>query len=380
MQEASQRKIAVTGGGTAGHILPAVDFLRAYRQEFGAAGFFIGCASGLEGRLVPACGERLEVVPGLPWARQRLPGKLRAVTSVPAGIVAARRILRREKVQLVIGAGGYAAFGACLAADSLGIPVVIHEANAEPGLANRMAARFASLVCVGFAEAAPRFSGRVEITGTPAGPTARVCHRDAPPWRFLVLGGSEGSPVLNREAPVLFAELRRRGMVFTVRHISGFDDAAPIAHEYAQAGVEAQVDSFVDDMAAVYEGATLAIASAGARSMAELSAAAIPSFLVPLPGAANDHQTANAAAYSARTGAMVIPESQWETGRIAARIEAIVANPRELDLLRKGAAAWSNHDAALKVVRACEHLMCAREAADQKYRGAVIAGSADAQD
>jgi UDP-N-acetylglucosamine--N-acetylmuramyl-(pentapeptide) pyrophosphoryl-undecaprenol N-acetylglucosamine transferase len=379
MEGAAQRTIAVTGGGTAGHILPAVDFLRAYRQEFGAAGFFIGCASGLEGRLVPGRGERVELIPGLPWARQGLAGKLRAAACLPAGIVAARRILRREKVQLVIGAGGYAAFSACLAAHSLGIPMVIHEANAEPGLANRMAARFASLVCAGFAETAKRFRGAVEITGTPAGSIRRARHRDTPPWRFLVLGGSEGSPVLNREAPVLFGELRRRGMAFTVRHISGFGDPAPIATAYARAGVEARVDSFVDDMASVYDGATLAIASAGARSMAELSAAAIPAFLVPLPGAANDHQTANAAAYAARTGATVIPESQRDTGRLAARIEAIVANPPELDRLREGAAAWNNSDAALKVVRACEHLLRA-QAADQRYRGTVIAGGADSQD
>ncbi|HUB77161.1 MAG TPA: UDP-N-acetylglucosamine--N-acetylmuramyl-(pentapeptide) pyrophosphoryl-undecaprenol N-acetylglucosamine transferase [Bryobacteraceae bacterium] len=380
MELAAKRIIAVAGGGTAGHILPAIDVLRAYRREFGAAGFFIGCASGLETRLVPAHGERLELVPGLPWARQGLAGKLRAIASVPAGILAARRILRREKIQLLVGVGGYATFGACMAAVSLGIPVVIHEANAEPGLANRLAARFASLVCAGFAETAARFAAKVEITGTPAGSITRASHNDAPPWRFLVLGGSEGSPVLNRQAPVLFAELRRRGMAFTVRHISGFGDAAAIARAYGQAGVDVRVDSFVDDMASVYNGATLAIASAGARSMAELSAAAIPSFLVPLPGAANDHQTANAVAYSARTGAAVIPESQWDTGQVAARIEAIVASSRELGRLREGAAAWSNADAALKVVRACEHLLRARQAADQRYRATAIAGSADVQD
>jgi len=380
MEGAAQRRIAVTGGGTAGHILPAVDFLRAYRLEFGAAGFFIGCASGLEKRLVPACGERFELIPGLPWARQRWGGKLRAAACLPAGILAARRILRREKVQLVIGAGGYAAFSACLAAHSLGIPVVIHEANAEPGLANLLAARFASLVCVGFGETAGGFAARAEITGTPAGSIARDGHGDTPPWRFLVLGGSEGSPLLNREAPALFGELRRRGMAFTVRHIAGFAGAGEIAGAYARAGVDARVDSFVDDMASVYDGATLAIASAGARSMAELSAAAIPCFLAPLPGAANDHQTANAAAYAARTGATVIAESRWDTGAIAGRIEAILADPRELNLLRERAAAWDNRDAARKVVWACERLLRARETAERRYRGTVIAGSVDSQD
>jgi len=205
--------------------------------------------------------------------------------------------------------------------------------------------------------------GHVEITGVPIGAIARSPQSDTAPWRFLVLGGSEGSPVLNREAPALFGELRRRGMVFSVCHISGFGDPAAIARAYEAAGVDARVDSFIEDMASVYEGATLAIASAGSHSMAELSAAAIPSFLVPLPGAANDHQTANAAAYAARTGATVVPESQWNSGRMADRIAAIVSNPAELRLLRERAAGWKNIDAALHVVRACERILLAREPA-----------------
>lgn len=380
MEPPAERRIAVTGGGTAGHILPAVEFLRAYRQEFGAKGFFIGCSAGLEARLVPAQGERLEVIPGLPWARQGISGKLRAVTCLPRGVLAARRILRRESVQLVIGAGGYAAFSTCIAAYTLGIPMVIHEANAGPGLANRLLARMASLVCVGFAETAGRMHGTAEVTGTPAGAVMRARPRDTPPWRFLVLGGSEGSPVLNRQTPALFGELRRRGMSFSVRHISGFSDPAPIARAYADAGVDAQVDSFVDDMVPVYEGATLAIASAGARSMAELSAAAVPSFLVPLPGAANDHQTANAAAYASRTGATVVREAAWNGDTIATRIEAILSDPPHLQILRDGAASWSNRDAALLVVRACERIAAAREPARDRYASPAIAGRADSQE
>ena len=364
MAPPAARRIAVTGGGTAGHILPAVEFLRAYRQEFGATGFFIGCAAGLETRIVSAQGERLELIPGRPWARQGLGGRLAAIATLPAGVFAARRILRRENVQLVIGTGGYAAFSACVAAYSLGIPVVVHEANVEPGLANRLVARLAALVCVGCAETRARFRGPVEVTGTPVGTTRRSIARDTAPWRFLVLGGSEGSPILNRQAPALFGELRRRGLAFTVRHIAGFGDPGAIAGAYAAAGITADVDSFVDDMAPVYDGATLAIASAGARSVAELSAAAIPAILVPLPGAANDHQTANAAAFAARTGATVIPESQWDATRVATKIANILANPQKLHLLREGAASWANTDAALHVVRACEPILRSREPAE----------------
>jgi UDP-N-acetylglucosamine--N-acetylmuramyl-(pentapeptide) pyrophosphoryl-undecaprenol N-acetylglucosamine transferase len=351
------RRIAVTGGGTAGHILPAVEFLKTYRREFAADGFFMGCAAGLESRLVPAHGERLEVIPGLPWARQGWRGKLRAVVCLPAAIREARRILKHERSQLVIGTGGYASLGACVAAYMLGVPVVIHEANAEPGLANRLVARFAAVVCAGFPETAGRVRGPVEVTGIPCGAIARSPAPDGPPWRLLVLGGSEGSPLLNREASRVFAELRRRGVSFSVRHLAGFGDVGAIAKEYADAGVEAQVDSFVDDIAAVYAGAALALASAGARTLAELSAAGIASLLIPLRGAANDHQTANARLYAERTGAGLILESCWDAVAVASRLEKMLADPREVRRLSDRAAAWSNRDAALQTVRACERLL-----------------------
>ena len=367
----AERRIAVTGGGTAGHIFPAVEFLRAYRREFQASGYFIGCAAGLEARLVPAQNERLELIPGLPWARQGFGGRLRAIACLRAGVIAARRILQRERTQLVIGTGGYAAFSTCVAAYTLRIPVVLHEANAEPGLANRLAARLADLVCVGFPETSQRVHAAVEVTGIPVGSIARSPASDGPPWRFLVLGGSEGSPVLNREAPLLFGELRRRGLPFVVRHISGFGDPAALAQAYAARGVTAQVDAFVDDRTSVYDGATLALASAGAFTVAELSAAAIPSFLVPLPGAANDHQTANATAYSARTGAMVVPESQWDNDRLAARIEAILSDPQQLRLLREGAASWNNDGAAVRVVQACERVLLSRQPSSSLIQDSV---------
>lgn len=367
----AERRIAVTGGGTAGHIFPAVEFLRAYRDEFQATGYFIGCAAGLETRLVPAANERLELIPGLPWARQGFSGRLRALACLRAGVMTARRILQRERTQLVIGTGGYAAFSTCVAAYTLRLPVVIHEANVEPGLANRLAARLADLVCVGFPETAKRVHAAVEVTGIPVGSIARSSASVGPPWRFLVLGGSEGSPVLNREAPRLFGELRRRGLSFTVRHVSGFGDPAAVSAAYAAAGVTAEVDSFIDDRTSLYHDATLAIASAGAFTVAELSAAAIPSFLVPLPGAANDHQTANATAYSGRTGATVVPESQWDTASLAARIAAVLSDPRQLRLLRERAASWNNDGAAVRVVHACERVLLSRQPSSSLVQDSV---------
>ncbi|HEY4088838.1 MAG TPA: glycosyltransferase [Bryobacteraceae bacterium] len=350
-------KIAVTGGGTAGHTLPGIAFLQAFRREWGAEGYFIGCAGGFETRLVSAGGERLELIPGGPWARQNAMGQLRAALNIPRGVLAARALLRREKTELLIGAGGYASFGACLAARSLQIPVVIYESNAELGMANRILEKFAALVCVAFGETGFGITKPVEITGVPLASLHPSTWRAAAPWRFLVLGGSEGSPPLNEEAPRLFAALKERGIGFSVRHIAGFGDLAAISAQYAAAGIDASVEGFTNDMASVYDGVTFAITSAGIHTLAELSAAGIPSLIVPLSGAARNHQFANASLYAARTGAKVIPETEWHAGNAAAWLAEMLNNPEALHTLHRDAASWVNRNAALAMVKACERLI-----------------------
>ncbi len=342
-----RRRIAVTGGGTAGHILPALDFLAAYRRDVGAEGFFISCEGVMERRLASAHAVRLEIIPGKPWERQGWVGRMRALASLPPGILAARRLLRREKVDLIIGTGGYASLGACIAAKTLGLPVVIHESNVEPGLANRLISKFADLICVGFEEARQAFGPRSVVTGTPVWKVLRK-----PPLTptFIVLSGSEGSPVLNAQAPLLFAELQRRGMRFTVRHLTGFGDPTTAERAYRNAGVEAHVEGFVDDMSPVYESATFALAAPGALTLAELSACGIPGLLVPTPGTARGHQLLNARLHAERTGDLIVPEGPWDVKALASHIEAVLRSgtPQAPD--------QKNH-AAKKLVQQCENLL-----------------------
>lgn len=340
-----------------------MEFLDAYCREFNASGCFVGCGVGLESKLVPSRGVRFKVIPGLPWAREKWFGRLRAAACLPPAILAARRILVAERAEVVIGSGGYASFSTCMAAYTLGVPVVIHEANVEPGMANRMLERFATLICVGRPEAASHFRRPVLVTGVPAGNIVRSRPPEGPPWRFLVLGGSEGSPALNEQAPLLFAELRRKGVVFAVHHLCGFADPAPIERAYAAAGVAAQVDGFVDSNS-LYAGAALALTSAGARTLAELAAAGVPSLLIPLDGAARNHQTANARLYASRAGAGLILEKPWEIANIAARIEELVGNPVELHDLGRRIAAWAQPNAARDMVRICESYLFARRPAE----------------
>lgn len=349
-------RIAVTAGGTAGHILPALEFLDVCRNELGTQGYLIGCGA-LERRLAQSRGWRFELIPGRPWARQKWLGKVHALACLPGAVLAARRILMREGSELVIGAGGYASFSTCVAACTLGVPVVIHESNARPGLANRILSRIAAAICVGCEEALPHFRRKAVVTGVPSGDIGQATSLDGPPWRFLVLGGSEGSPLLNREAPRMFAELSKSGLRFSVRHLAGFSEKTEIERAYFAGGVLARVEGFVESMAPLYAEASMVFTSAGARTLAELAAAGLPAFIVPLPGAAHDHQVANARLYAARTGAPVIWEESWDCAAIATHVMAILSNPEELRAIATGAASWRRPDAARQVARVCERVL-----------------------
>jgi len=349
--------VAVTGGGTAGHILAALEILAAYRKEFGCEGVFIGSDMGFEARLAPGSGERVELIAARPWARQSWRGQLRALAATVRAIAAARRILRREHTELVIGMGGYASVAPCLAAWTLGLRVAIHEANAVPGLANRVLVHVADLVCVDSEETACNFhSKRVTVTGTPSLLPPPALAPAGPPYRFIVLGGSEGSPWLNGHVPGLFAELRRAPIDFTVHHLTGMEAPGATQALYDALGVPAHVEGWVADMNRVYAGATLAIASPGARTLAELASAGIPSLLTPLPGIAHGHHDANGRLISEQAGARFVGEAEWNNEELAAWIAALLAAPDALRAMGERMRTRARSGAAEAIVREAEKL------------------------
>ena len=234
-------KIAVAGGGTAGHVNIGLEILRANRER-GGRGIYLGGDSGYESRLVPRAGEQLEIIPAKPFALRSAGRKLAAVATIAASVRASRRVLLRERVDLVAGTGSYVSLGPCLAARSLGPPVVLYEANAVLGLANRVLAPFAQRICVGFAESAEWFRGRrTAYTGNPARWKAARADRNGGRHSSLVLGGPEGSPFLNEHTPELLVELKSLGLTFGVRHLTGICDPEPVRRGYAARGVEGEV-------------------------------------------------------------------------------------------------------------------------------------------
>lgn len=303
--------IVIMAGGTGGHVFPALAVARALIER-GATISWIGTARGMEAELVPAHGYELDLV-GIAGLRGKgITGWLVAPLRVARAVWQALRILRRRRADAVVGMGGFVTGPGGVAARLLGRPLIIHEQNAIAGLTNRLLARIANRVLEAFPGSLPG----AEQTGNPvrreiselAEPAQRYRERTGP-LRLLVIGGSQGALALNEALPGALAALapERRP---EVRHQAGRRNLDRTREIYREAGIEAEVLPFLDDMAAAYAWADLVLCRSGALTVSELAAAGVPSVLVPFPHAVDDHQTANGHFLSRAGAAVLMPQNE----------------------------------------------------------------------
>ncbi len=334
-------QVCIAGGGTGGHLMPALALADALRSRWPrVAVSFIGAERGLEARILPERGEEvlllaMHAVAGAGvWQRLRvLAGEL------PRAVWTILRHWRVRKPVLVVGVGGYASAMGVVAALCARIPVVLYEQNAVPGMVNRLLARFCRRVLLGMEEARDHlpesrclFCGnlvRDEVAG--------VRWRPHKPARLLVLGGSQGARFLNETVPQAVALLRARGVVIKVRHQCGRGNEKAVAAAYRRAGVAAQVEPFCTEMGAFYGSGDLLVARAGAMTVAEALTVGIPTLFIPLPGAADDHQFHNARAQQRVGAAEVLRQHEADAEALAARLEALLGDPEQLRRMHEAA-------------------------------------------
>jgi len=326
------RRVALAGGGTAGHVFPLLAVAQAYRAARpDVALLFIGAEGGDEGRLAQTAGFECVALPAAPLFGVGPLGQLRAAWRVLRARRAARTLLAARGIELVIGSGGYVSAAPLLAARRLGLATAIIEPNVAPGLTNRLLGRLVDRIYLGSDAARVHFAAaRTLVTGVPVRPglLARRTPRTPGPPRVLVTGGSGGSAFLNRAAPALLAALRDRLGGLEVWHQSGSGDAVVVGSAYDAAGIAARVEPFIADMAAAYTWADVGLAAAGAVTLAELAAVGLPALVVPLSTAAEDHQTANARAFAAAGHGHWTSEGAWNVVALAARLaDALAATP-----------------------------------------------------
>lgn len=324
--------VAILAGGTGGHIFPGLAVASELRAR-GVPVLWIGARGRMESRLVPEHGIALETVDIGALRGKGLATVLAAPLRLVRAVWQAVAILRRARPRAVISFGGFAAGPAGLAAWLLRMPLLVHEQNSRPGLTNRALARLARRVLLGFPEAFSdhprvRFVGnpvRAGIAALPA-PELRLQGREGA-LRLLVLGGSQGARALNRAVPQALALARPATGEIDVLHQCGAAQVGEATTAYADVGVAARVVPFIEDMAQAYAWTDLVIARAGALTIAELCAAGVASVLVPLPTAADDHQTGNAEHLVRHGAAERVAEGEDLAPRLAAVLRTLAADP-----------------------------------------------------
>lgn len=354
----------IAGGGTAGHTLPGISIAREIvsRGAPRRSVHFVGSARGVETTLVAEAGFGLTALPGRGLRRKLSVSNVAAAAGLARAFVQALLVLRRHRPAVVVGLGGYASAACGAAAAVLRVPLVITEQNAVPGLANRLLARFA-------AAAAEAFEGtglpRAAWTGNPVRTEvldadrssgraeARAALGIVGPRRLVaVFGGSLGARTIN-EAVAGAAGLWRGREDLHVRHIAGRRHYEDLSRRMSS-GLERleayDLVAYEDDMATVYAAADLVVSRAGATTVAELAAAGVPAVLVPLPGAPGDHQTANARRLASAGGAAVVRDCELDAARLAAEVDALLADSGRLHCMGRAARSLSRPDAARAVV------------------------------
>ncbi len=296
-------QVLIAGGGTGGHVIPALAIARELRDRHGAEVRFVGTARGLETRLVPEAGFGLELIRVGQLKNVSLATRARTVLDLPLGLLRCLRLLRSFRPDVVVGVGGYASGPAMMAAILLRVPTLAFEPNAVPGLANRLVGKWVSAAAVNF-EATLRYFRRGKMTGIPVRAEffgiAPAAVTGTP--RLLVFGGSQGARVFNAVMPLIVTRLLAAVPGLTVLHQAGARNANATRAAYEASGAQAsrwRVEEYLDGMPTRFEEATLILCRSGASTVAELAAAGRAAVLVPFPGAADDHQTKNAEVFAA---------------------------------------------------------------------------------
>jgi len=345
-------RLCIAGGGTGGHVMPALALADAARARWPQLSVsFIGAERGLEATLLPARGEQVQLLAMHGVKGAGLLQRLRVLLwELPQAVLTIRRQWRDERPDLLVGVGGYASISGVAAALISRIPVVLYEQNAMPGLVNRTLARFSRCIMLGFEAASDRLAGGVRrvVTGNVVRRAiAAIRWQNHLPPRLLVLGGSQGARVLNQSVPEACQLLAREGREFVVSHIVGGDPQAllQVREMYAQSGISADVLPFCDDMAGFYGSGNLMVARAGAMTVCEAACAGMPTLFVPLPHAADDHQRHNAETLASVGAAVVLDQHKLDAETLAASIDAHLFQPDKLAGMSRAACAVAPYTA-----------------------------------
>ena len=323
----------MAGGGTGGHVTPALAVARALK-EHGHSPIFIGTRDGLEAKLVPAAGFPIEWIESARIKGAGLSGIMAVCRRMPAAVRTVLAYFERYRPAAVFSMGGFVAGPVVAAAAMKRLPLVVMEPNAMPGATNRYVGRFVAKALLSFPEAERYFpKGRTEISGVPVRREFFELPPKAPgsgPLTVLVTGGSQGSRTLNRAARESWPLFRKAGLAVRILHQTGTSEFEAIEREFREAGMDGEVMPFITDMPRAFGEADVIVSRSGAGTVAEIAAAGKAAILVPYPYAADQHQLKNAEAFAKAGAARLVLDREMSGARLVAEVGESADKLREM--------------------------------------------------
>ncbi len=362
MRSKDSPRILMAAGGTGGHIFPALAVAQELRARNGNQGGaaeieFIGTSRGLESRVIPAAGFRLQTV-----AAAGLKGvgglqRLNNLMVLPRSAIEAACILREFQPDVVVGIGGYLAGPVMLEAALKDIPTLLIEPNAVPGFTNRVLAPVVRLAALGFEEAADFYGSKARVTGHAVREAffGLPVREHFPPFTVLVLGGSQGSRAVNDSLVQCLPLLDPTTVKFI--HQTGERDYNGVEAAYRQRGIEAEVYAFIEDVPQAFARADLVVTRAGAATVAELAAAGKAAVLIPYPHAADQHQLQNARTLERAGAARIIEERELTPHRLADEICSLLNSPERLAEIERNVRSFARPGAAARIADLIEGMV-----------------------
>ncbi|HKS29066.1 MAG TPA: undecaprenyldiphospho-muramoylpentapeptide beta-N-acetylglucosaminyltransferase [Pyrinomonadaceae bacterium] len=356
-------RLLIAAGGTGGHIYPGIAVAReVMRRDAASVVRFVGTARGLETRLVPQAGFELSLIESAGLKNVGLAARARGLLILPKSFLAARRLIREFKPDIVIGAGGYVSGPVLLMAALMRVPTLVMESNALPGWTNRVLARFIDRAAVAFEASLPYFRGKGVVTGNPVRREFFDIPRktrDTSRFSLLVFGGSQGARAINDAVVAALTLLDAERDRLFITHQTGEQDFERVRRGYVDAGwaERSDVRRYIDDMVARFSETDLIICRAGATTSAELVASGKAAIMIPFPFAADDHQRKNAEALQSGGAARMILQQELTPERLAKEISALVEKPEAITRMEEASRKLARGDAASTTVDLMEELI-----------------------
>lgn len=343
-------RVIVAGGGTGGHVIPALAIAQELRSRYKAQVMFVGTQRGIETRLVPAAGFDLHLIQVGALNRVDFATRLKTLLDLPRAFIAAARLIRKFRPDVMIGVGGYASGPAMMTAAMMNVPTLAFEPNVIPGVANRIVAPMVSVAAVHF-EATCHYFRNCHVTGVPVRQEffhvpART--KDARPT-LLVFGGSQGAHAINQAVLEALPKLMQAIPGIHIIHQTGEKDYVPAQAVYLRTMISAEVSPFIDDMPGAFARADLLLCRSGASTVAEITAAGKPAIFIPLPTAADDHQTQNAAALADGGAARLLPQPELSGDRLVDEVAALLRDRLRLATMSEAARGFAHPGAAATI-------------------------------